>query len=161
MYYDYSEPVSKMAHHRVLAVNRGEKEKVLKVIIEPPVDQILDYLNKSVIQRQDLEETLFLKEAADDSYKRLIQPSIEREIRSSLTEEAEDHAIDIFSKNLRQLLLQPPLKGKTILGVDPAYRTGCKLAVIDETGHMKEVDVIYPTAPRKDVAGAEKRCYNY
>ncbi|MFD2639745.1 Tex family protein [Piscibacillus salipiscarius] len=157
MYYDYSEPVSKMAHHRVLAVNRGEKEKVLKVIIEPPVDQILDYLNKSVIQRQDLEETLFLKEAADDSYKRLIQPSIEREIRSSLTEEAEDHAIDIFSKNLRQLLLQPPLKGKTILGVDPAYRTGCKLAVIDETGHMKEVDVIYPTAPRKDVAGAEKK----
>ncbi|WP_425500420.1 Tex family protein [Piscibacillus halophilus] len=157
MYYDYSEPISKMAHHRVLAVNRGEKEKVLKVSIEPPVDYVLDYLNQSIIKHHDIEETSFLKEAIEDSYKRLIQPSIERDIRSSLTDEAEDHAIDIFAKNLRQLLLQPPLKGKMILGIDPAYRTGCKLAIVDDTGHMREVDVIYPTAPRHDVAGAEKR----
>ncbi|MGP4074036.1 Tex family protein [Piscibacillus sp. B03] len=157
MYYDYSEPVSKMAHHRVLAVNRGEKEKILKVSIEPPLDQIMDYLNRSIIKKQNVEETAFLKVAIEDSYKRLIQPSIERDIRSSLTDEAEDHAIEIFAKNLRQLLLQPPLKGKMILGVDPAFRTGCKLAVVDETGHMKEVDVIYPTAPRNDVAGAEKK----
>ncbi|MGM8216625.1 Tex family protein [Bacillaceae bacterium W0354] len=157
MYYDYKEPVIKIAHHRVLAVNRGEKEKVLKVSIEPPVDSILDYLNRSLIKRQDTEEAGFIKAAVEDSYKRLIQPSIEREIRSALTEKAEDHAIDIFAKNLRNLLLQPPLKGKTILGVDPAYRTGCKLAVIDETGHMKYIDVIYPTAPKNDVAGAEKK----
>lgn len=157
MYYDYSEPVSKMVHHRVLAVNRGEKEKILKVSIEPPLVQIIDYLNRSIIKKQNVEETAFLKAAIEDSYKRLIQPSIERDIRSSLTDEAEDHAIEIFAKNLRQLLLQPPLKGKMILGVDPAFRTGCKLAVVDETGHMKEVDVIYPTAPRNDVAGAEKK----
>ncbi|RPF57103.1 Tex family protein [Aquisalibacillus elongatus] len=157
MYYEYSEPVSKMAHHRVLAVNRGEKEKVLKVSIEPPADQILDYLNKSIVKKQDIEETAFLKQAIEDSYKRLIQPSIEREIRTAMTDEAEDHAIDIFAKNLKNLLLQPPLKGKMILGVDPAYRTGCKLSVVDETGHMKEVDVIYPTAPKKDTVGAEKK----
>ncbi|TFB13243.1 RNA-binding transcriptional accessory protein [Filobacillus milosensis] len=157
MYYDYREPVPKMAHHRVLAVNRGEKEKVLKVTIEPPTDTILDYLVRSIIKSQGLEEADFLKEAINDGYKRLIQPSIERDIRSTMTDEAEDHAIDIFAKNLRNLLLQPPLKGKMILGVDPAFRTGCKLAVVDETGHMKEVDVIYPTAPRNDVKGAEKK----
>ncbi|GEL78781.1 Tex family protein [Tenuibacillus multivorans] len=157
MYYEYHEPVSKMAHHRVLAINRGEKEKVLKVTIEPPIDPILDYLNRSIIKRRDVEETSFLNRAIEDSYKRLIQPSIERDIRSTLTDDAEDHAIDIFAKNLRNLLLQPPLKGKTILGVDPAFRTGCKLAVIDETGHMKYVDVIYPTAPKNDVTGAEKK----
>lgn len=157
MYYDYKEPVAKIANHRVLAINRGEKEKVLKVAIEPPIDAIIAYLNKSIIKNNDLEEKALIEAAIEDSYKRLIQPSIERDIRATLTEKAEDHAIDIFAKNLRNLLLQPPLKGKTILGVDPAYRTGCKLAVIDELGQMKYIDVIYPTAPKNDVEGAEKK----
>ncbi|MDV2583375.1 Tex family protein [Alkalibacillus haloalkaliphilus] len=157
MYYVYREPVKSMASHRVLAVNRGEKEKVLKVAIEPPVDTIIDYIKRAVIKNRETEEAVIINEAIEDSYKRLIQPSIERDIRTSLTEEAEEHAIDIFAKNLRNLLLQPPLKGKTILAVDPAFRTGCKLAIVDETGQMKSVDVIYPTEPRKDVAGAEKK----
>ncbi|MDQ0352984.1 uncharacterized protein J2R98_002835 [Alkalibacillus filiformis] len=157
MYYEYREPVKSMASHRVLAVNRGEKEKVLKVAIEPPVDSILDYIKRAVIKNSETEEAVIINEAIEDSYKRLIQPSIERDIRTSLTEEAEEHAIDIFAKNLRNLLLQPPLKGKTILAVDPAFRTGCKLAIVDETGQMQSVDVIYPTEPRKDVAGAEKK----
>ncbi|GEN47154.1 Tex family protein [Alkalibacillus haloalkaliphilus] len=157
MYYEYREPVKSMASHRVLAVNRGEKEKVLKVAIEPPVDTIIDYIKRAVIKNRETEEAAIINAAIEDSYKRLIQPSIERDIRTSLTEEAEEHAIDIFAKNLRNLLLQPPLKGKTILAVDPAFRTGCKLAIVDETGQMKSVDVIYPTEPRKDVAGAEKK----
>ncbi len=157
MYYDYHEPVSKVAPHRVLAMNRGEKEKVLKVTIEAPIDAILDYLKKEVIKNGQIQEAKILEAAIEDAYKRLIEPSIERDIRSTLTEAAEEHAIDIFGKNLKNLLLQPPLKGKMILGVDPAFRTGCKLAVIDETGSMQEVDVIYPTEPRKDVKGAEKK----
>ncbi|PKR77001.1 RNA-binding transcriptional accessory protein [Halalkalibacillus sediminis] len=156
MYYEYHEPVVKTAPHRVLAMNRGEKEKVLKVMIEPPEEMIMDFLHRSIIKSGG-EEKAFLENAIEDSYKRLIQPSIERDIRSTLTEGAEEHAIDIFAKNLKNLLLQPPLKGKTILGVDPAFRTGCKLAVVDETGQMKSVDVIYPTAPKNDVAGAEKK----
>ncbi|NIK11935.1 helix-hairpin-helix domain-containing protein [Alkalibacillus almallahensis] len=161
MYYEYEEPIRKIVPHRVLAVNRGEKEKVLKVSIEPPADKVLDYLKRAVIRNQDTEEAQLIDEAIQDSYKRLIQPSIERDIRTSLTDDAEEHAIDIFAKNLRNLLLQPPLKGKTILGVDPAFRTGCKLSVVEDTGQMQEVDVMYPTAPKKDVEGAEKKVLQF
>ncbi|WP_188207787.1 Tex family protein [Alkalibacillus aidingensis] len=157
MYYDYQEPIRSVASHRVLAMNRGEKEKVLKISIESPVETILHYIKQSVIKNQYTAEKSFLETAIEDSYKRLIEPSIERDIRTSLTETAEEQAIEIFAKNLRSLLLQPPLKGKTILGVDPAYRTGCKLAVVDETGQMETVGVIYPTEPKKDIAGAEKK----
>ena len=157
MYYDFQEQVSKIAHHRVLAVNRGEKEKVLRVTIEPPVENVISYLQKEIIMNQDIEEANIIQAAIDDGYKRLLEPSIERDIRSSLTETAEEHAIDIFAKNLKNVLLQPPLKGKVMLGVDLAFRTGCKLAVIDETGAKQEVDVIYPTEPRKDVKGSEKK----
>ncbi|MFC0015111.1 MULTISPECIES: Tex family protein [Allobacillus] len=157
MYYDFQEQVAKIAHHRVLAVNRGEKEKVLKVTIEPPVEAVISYLQKEIIINENIEEANIIQAAIDDGYKRLLEPSIERDIRSSLTETAEEHAIDIFAKNLKNLLLQPPLKGKVMLGVDPAFRTGCKLAVIDETGMKQEVDVIYPTEPRKDVKGSEKK----
>ena len=156
MYYDYNEQVKQIANHRVLAINRGEKENVLKVTIEPPIDDILTYLREQVIVKKDISEAAIIQAAIEDSYKRLIQPAIERDIRSSLTERAEEHAIDIFAKNLRNLLLQPPLKGKMVLGVDPAYRTGCKLAVVDETGQVKEIDVVYPTPPRNDIEGAEK-----
>src|SRR5690625_3221967 len=156
MYYDYNEQVKQIANHRVLAINRGEKENVLKVTIEPPIDDILTYLREQVIVKKDISEAAIIQAAIEDSYKRLIQPAIERDIRSSLTERAEEHAIDIFTKNLRNLLLQPPLKGKMVLGVDPAYRTGCKLAVVDETGQVKEIDVVYPTPPRNDIEGAEK-----
>ncbi|MBY7142398.1 RNA-binding transcriptional accessory protein [Virgibacillus sp. NKC19-3] len=157
MYYDYSESVRSMVSHRILALNRGEKEEVLKVSIQPPIEIITEYLRREIIKRATNEQTVeILHEAIDDAYKRLIQPSIEREIRSSLTEKAEEQAIEVFSKNLKNLLLQPPLKGKTILGVDPAFRTGCKLAVVDETGKVHDVSVMYPTAPKNDTAGAEK-----
>src|SRR5690625_4611589 len=156
MYYDYNEQVKQIANHRVLAINRGEKENVLKVTIEPPIDDILTYLREQVIVKKDISEAAIIQAAIEDSYKRLIQPAIERDIRSSLTERAEEHAIDIFAKNLRNLLLQPPLKGKMVLGIDPAYRTGCKLAVVDETGQVKEIDVVNPTPPRNDIEGAEK-----
>lgn len=157
MYYDYHEAVRTMVSHRVLALNRGEKEGILRVAIEPPIDWILTYLHRKVIKNQaDGSCVDIIKEAIDDSYKRLIQPSIEREIRGGLTEMAELQAIDIFSENLKNLLLQPPLKGRTVLGVDPAFRTGCKLAVVDETGRVHGVSVMYPTAPRNDVDGAEK-----
>ncbi|MCZ0702675.1 uncharacterized protein J2T56_001010 [Natronobacillus azotifigens] len=158
MYYAYEEPVKSIVAHRVLALNRGEKEGIIKLSIEPPVDSIYEYLSRQILRPNATEAVRsFLQEAIVDSYKRLIQPSIEREIRSHLSEAAEEQAIEIFSKNLSNLLLQPPLKGKMILGVDPAFRTGCKLAVVDETGLMKEVDVIYPTAPKKDIAGAERK----
>ncbi len=156
MYYDYSEAVRSIASHRVLALNRGEKEEVLKVSIEPPVEVVMDYLKKNVIAKQSHPTSSILVGAIEDSYKRLIQPSIEREIRNSLSETAEDQAIDVFSKNLRNLLLQPPLKGKVVLGVDPAYRTGCKLSVIDETGKVQAIKVVYPTPPKNDKQGAEK-----
>ncbi|EDL62818.1 Tex family protein [Bacillus sp. SG-1] len=147
MYYDYSEPVSKIVPHRVLAVNRGEKEGILKASIEPNVERIHNFLVKNVIKKESVASRA-IKEAIEDSYKRLIQPSIEREIRNALTETAEDRAIHIFTENLRKLLLQPPLKGKMVLGVDPAYRTGCKLAVVDQTGKMMEINVIYPHPPK-------------
>lgn len=157
MYYDYNEAVRSMVSHRILALNRGEKEGVLKVAIETPIEGIIRYLQEQVIHRSTIGEVReVLERAIDDSYKRLIQPSIEREIRNALSEKAEDQAIDVFSKNLKNLLLQPPLKGKTILGVDPAFRTGCKLAIVDETGKVHEVSVMYPTAPKNDVEGAEK-----
>ena len=157
MYYSYNEAVRSLVSHRILALNRGEKEDVLKVGIEPPTERIESFLKKKILKnRANDKEQEILNEAIEDSYKRLIQPSIEREIRNSLTEKAEDQAIEVFSENLKNLLLQPPLKGKTILGVDPAFRTGCKLAVVDETGKVHEVSVMFPTAPRNDTAGAEK-----
>ncbi|WP_163971793.1 Tex family protein [Oceanobacillus halotolerans] len=157
MYYDYSESVRSMVSHRILALNRGEKEDILKVTITPPIERIMTFLQKEIISNPSNEAARsYVQEAIEDSYKRLIQPSIEREIRNNLTEKAEEQAIDVFSKNLKNLLLQPPLKGKTVLGVDPAFRTGCKLAVVDETGKMHEVGVMYPTAPKNDTAGAEK-----
>ncbi|SDD09724.1 uncharacterized protein SAMN05421663_106252 [Terribacillus halophilus] len=157
MYYAYQEPIRQMASHRTLAVNRGEKEGILRVTVEPPADDILAYLNRKIIkQRTSAEVASALKTVIEDSYKRLIQPSVEREIRALLSEKAEGQAIKIFSENLKNLLLQPPLKGRVVLGVDPAFRTGCKLAVIDETGKLLEKNVIYPTAPRNDVKGAKK-----
>lgn len=147
MYYDYEEPVNKIVPHRTLALNRGEKEEILKIAIKVPNETIVQYLEKKWIFKNDAPSYGIIKEAIEDGYKRLIQPSIEREIRSELTEKAEEQAIHIFSENLRNLLLQPPLKGKMVLGVDPAYRTGCKLAVVDETGKVLEIGVIYPHPP--------------
>ena len=147
MYYDFEEPVNRLAGHRVLALNRGEKEKFLTVKIEAPQDDILRYLEKKMIHSDNPHTTPILKEAAEDSYKRLIAPAIEREIRSDLTEKAEDGAISVFKKNLHQLLMQPPIVGQTVLGWDPAFRTGWKLAVVDPTGKVIGTTVIYPTAP--------------
>lgn len=157
MYYEFNEAVRSLVSHRILALNRGEKEGVLKVTIEPPIERIVEFLRKKVVKSSDNQTVSDILQAAiDDGYKRLIQPSIERDIRNSLTEKAEEQAIDVFSKNLKNLLLQPPLKGKTVLGVDPAFRTGCKLAVVDETGKVHSVGVMYPTAPKHDIVGAEK-----
>jgi uncharacterized protein len=147
MYYEYEEPIYKIVPHRTLALNRGEKEDVLKINIKPNTDFILNYLFKKWVQDGRALAAPIVKEAIEDGYKRLIQPSIEREIRNELTEKAEEQAIMIFSENLRKLLLQPPLKGKVVLGVDPAYRTGCKLAVVDDTGKVLNIDVIYPHPP--------------
>lgn len=150
MYYHFAEPVSKIAGHRILAVNRGEKEKILTVKIEAPQDRILAYLEKKVIIRDNPRTTPVLKTAVMDSYQRLIAPAIEREVRSALTEKAEDGAIRVFGKNLEQLLMQPPIAGKVVLGWDPAFRTGCKLAVVDSTGKVLDTTVIYPTAPTNE-----------
>jgi uncharacterized protein len=157
MYYNYSEPIQKIVPHRVLAMNRGEKEEILKIAIVSPVEEILQYLEKRVIKNPSSPAAMYVQEAIEDSYKRLIQPSIEREIRKELTEKAEEQAIHIFSENLRNLLLQPPMKGKIVLGVDPAYRTGCKLAVVDETGKMLHVDVIYPHPPKAKPEEAKEK----
>ncbi|MGN1267846.1 MAG: Tex family protein [Dorea sp.] len=147
MYYDFEEPVSKLAGHRTLALNRGEKEKFLTVKIEAPEEDILRYLEKQTIHSENPYTTPILKDVVEDSYKRLIAPAIEREIRNELTEKAEDGAITVFGKNLEQLLMQPPIVGQTVLGWDPAFRTGCKLAVVDPTGKVIGTTVIYPTAP--------------
>lgn len=155
MYYNFSEPVAKMAGHRILAVNRGENEKILTVKIEAPVDKILSYLEKQIIVRDNRYTTGIIKEAIEDSYERLIAPSIEREIRNQLTETAEAGAIKVFGKNLEQLLLQPPITGHVVLGWDPAFRTGCKLAVVDATGKVLDTTVIYPTAPQNKVTEAK------
>ena len=147
MYYEYSENIAKVAGHRVLALNRGEKEKFLNVKIEAPEEDILRYLQKKVIRKDNPVTSPVLKEVVEDSYKRLIAPAIEREIRNLLTEKAEDGAIKVFGKNLEQLLMQPPIVGQVVLGWDPAFRTGCKLAVVDPTGKVIGTTVIYPTAP--------------
>lgn len=151
MYYEYEEQVGKIVPHRVLALNRGEKEGILKVSLLTPLDKIINVIEKKFIQRLHSPVTPYIEETIADSYKRLIEPSIEREIRKELSEKAEDQAIHIFSENLRNLLLQPPLKGRVVLGVDPAYRTGCKLAVVDETGKVLHIAVIYPTPPKNEV----------
>ncbi|MGN0299864.1 MAG: Tex family protein, partial [Lachnospiraceae bacterium] len=155
MYYEFEEPVSKIVGHRILALNRGEKEKVLTVKILAPVDKIITYLEKQIITSDNRFTTPLLKEAIADSYDRLIAPSIERDIRNELTEKAEDGAISVFGKNLKQLLLQPPIAGHVVLGWDPAFRTGCKLAVVDSTGKVLETKVIFPTAPQNKVAEAK------
>lgn len=157
MYYEYSEPVSKVVPHRILALNRGEKEDLLRVSIKPKADIILSYLQRKWITKNHSVTAAAVTEAIEDAYKRLIQPSIEREIRNELTEKAEEQAIHIFSENLRKLLLQPPLKGKVVLGVDPAFRTGCKLAAVDETGKVLSIGVIYPhTSGSKNTEAKDK-----
>lgn len=155
MYYNYEEPVSKVAGHRVLALNRGEKEKILTVKVDAPVERILRFLETKTIINENPYTTPVLKAVIEDSYDRLIAPAIEREIRNDLTEKAEDGAITVFGKNLEQLLLQPPIAGKVVLGWDPAFRTGCKLAVVDETGKVLDTKVIYPTAPQNKVEEAK------
>ncbi|RIO73992.1 RNA-binding transcriptional accessory protein [Staphylococcus gallinarum] len=160
MYYDYSEPIKKIANHRVLAINRGEKEKVISVKLEMDITGIENYIRKYEVTSEH-EGTEFIVDAVKDSLKRLIMPSIEREIRGDLTEKAEAHAIDVFSENLRNLLLQPPMKGKQILGVDPAFRTGCKLAVINPFGTFIAKGVMYPHPPVNKVEAAEKTFLKY
>lgn len=155
MYYQYEEPLKKVAGHRTLALNRGENEKFLIVKVEAPTDRILQYLRTKVITKDNPATSPILEEVIQDSYSRLIAPAIEREIRNELTEKAEDGAISVFGKNLEQLLLQPPIAGKVVLGWDPAFRTGCKLAVVDETGKVLDTKVIYPTAPQNKVAEAK------
>ena len=150
MYYHFQEPVAKLAGHRVLALNRGEKEKFLTVKVEAPEDRILRYLEKQIIKKENPNTTDALKEVIEDSYKRLIAPAIEREIRNAQTEKAEEGAMNVFGKNLQQLLMQPPISGKVVLGWDPAFRTGCKLAVVDPTGKVLDTAVVYPTAPTNE-----------
>ncbi|GAB1306265.1 Tex family protein [Bacillus altitudinis] len=157
MYYDYQEPIKKIVPHRVLAVNRGEKEGILKAAIEPPAENIRFYLDKQVLKGKQTTARPYIEAAIDDAYKRLIQPSIEREIRKELTEKAEEQAIHIFAENLRKLLLQPPMKGKRVLGVDPAFRTGCKLAVVDDTGKVHHIGIIYPHPPVQKKAEAKQK----
>ena len=156
MYYDYKEPILKIPSHRILAINRGEKEEFLKVKIEKPDEKILDYLKKQIIIDYKSQFNEILSIAIEDSYKRLIEPSIDREIRNDLTERSEEKAIKVFGKNAKQLLLQPPIKGMTVMGFDPAYRTGCKIAVIDHTGKLLATTTVYPTEPQNDVDGAKK-----
>ena len=155
MYYQYEEPLKKVAGHRTLALNRGENEKFLVVRVEAPVERILQYLRKKVVIKDNPVTSPVLEDVITDSYDRLIAPAIEREIRNELTEKAEDGAITVFGKNLEQLLLQPPIKGKVVLGWDPAFRTGCKLAVVDETGKVLDTKVIFPTAPQNKVTEAK------
>ena len=155
MYYNFEEPVKKIAGHRVLALNRGEAEKVLTVKVNAPVERIIRYLETKLITKENEFTTPILQEVAADSYERLIAPAIEREIRNDLTEKAEDGAINVFGKNLEQLLLQPPIAGKVVLGWDPAFRTGCKLAVVDATGKVLDTKVIYPTEPQNKVKEAK------
>lgn len=155
MYYDYSENVNKIPSHRILAINRGEKEEFLKVKIEKEEDKILEKIEKDIIKGEN-QFTQYLKDTIQDSFKRLIEPSIDREIRSDLTEKAEEQAIKVFGKNAKQLLLGAPIKGITVMGFDPAYRTGCKIAIIDETGKVLDIATVYPTEPQNDIEGAEK-----
>ncbi|MBR3280414.1 MAG: RNA-binding transcriptional accessory protein [Clostridia bacterium] len=156
MYYEYSEPVNKIPSHRILAINRGEKEEFLKVKIDGTDEEIISYLNKQVIVENSPRED-FLKAAVEDSYKRLIKPSVENEVRNDLTEKADEQAIKVFGQNAKKLLLQPPLKDLVVMGFDPAYRTGCKIAVISETGKLLDTTTVYPTEPQNDVEGAKKK----
>lgn len=156
MYYDYREKINQIPSHRILAINRGEKEEALKVKLEKPEDKIIEYMEKDIILGKNQFEEM-LKNTILDAFKRLIEPSIEREIRSDLTEKAEEQAIKVFGKNAKQLLLGAPIKGKTVMGFDPAYRTGCKIAVIDETGKVLDTETVYPTAPQNDVEGARNK----
>ena len=156
MYYDFKEPILKIPSHRILAINRGENEEFLKVKVEKPEEKILDYLRKQIIKDAKSQFNEPLTTVIEDSYKRLIEPSIEREIRSDLTERSEEQAIKVFGKNAKQLLLQPPIKEMTVMGFDPAYRTGCKIAVIDKTGKLLDTTTVYPTEPQNDVEGAKK-----
>ncbi len=161
MYYDFSEKVSKIPSHRILAINRGEKENFLKVKIEKPEDLIIGFMEKDIIKLNPNNQFVdILKNTIQDSFKRLIEPSIEREIRSDLTEKADEKAIKVFGQNAKQLLLGAPLKGLTVMGFDPAYRTGCKIAVIDETGKLLATTTVYPTEPQNDVIGAKKELTN-
>ena len=155
MYYDFCMPIKKMVGYRVLAVNRGETEKILTVKVDAPEEEIIEYLNKRIIVHPECDAAIYIEEAIKDSYDRLIAPSIEREIRNELTEMAEEGAIDVFGKNLHQLLMQPPVAGHVVLGWDPAFRTGCKLAVVDATGKVLDTVVIYPTPPQNKVAEAK------
>jgi len=156
MYNDYMEPVAKVAKHRILAINRGEKEEFLKVGIEVPQEQITGYLKANTVKKPRSITAMYVEKAVGDSYQRLIFPSIEREVRNELTESADEHAMKVFAENLRNLLLQPPVKGRVVLGLDPAYRTGCKIAVVDDTGKVLDTTVIYPTPPQSKVEEAKK-----
>jgi uncharacterized protein len=156
MYYDFSEPVPKIAGHRVLAINRGEKEEFLKVKIDVPSERIIEYLKIRLIKKPRSITSEYVERALADSYERLISPSVEREVRNALTEMAQEKAMKVFSTNLKNLLLQPPVKGKTVLGLDPAYRTGCKIAVVDDTGKVLDTTVIYPTPPQNKIEEAKK-----
>ena len=156
MYYDYKEPILRMPSHRILAINRGEKEEFLKVNLVKPEEKIIDFLNRKIIKYDKSQFNEMLLNTILDSYKRLIEPSIEREIRADLTSKAEEKAIKVFGQNAKQLLLQPPIKEMTVIGFDPAYRTGCKIAVIDQTGKLLDCTTIYPTEPQNDVQGARK-----
>lgn len=157
MYYDFTEPVRKIAPHRILAINRGEKEEFLSVKIEAPVEEILGALYSAMLKDRDSITTPYVRMAVDDAYKRLIAPSIEREIRADLTEKGEEQAIKVFAANLHSLLMQAPIKGKVVLGFDPGFRTGCKVAVVDDTGKLLDTATVYSTAPQNDVEGTKKK----
>ena len=156
MYYHFAEPVSKIAGHRVLAINRAEKEKMVNVTIEVPEEKLIGWLKRQVVHQKNPYTTEMMEAAAEDSYRRLIAPAVEREVRNALTEKAEEGAMTVFGKNLQQLLMQPPIKGLTVLGWDPAFRTGCKLAVVDPTGKVLDTVVIYPTEPQKKIDQAKE-----
>ena len=156
MYYHFAEPVSKIAGHRVLAINRAEKEKMVNVTIEVPKEKLIGWLKRQVVHQKNPYTTEMMEAAAEDSYRRLIAPAVEREVRNALTEKAEEGAMTVFGKNLQQLLMQPPIKGQTVLGWDPAFRTGCKLAVVDPTGKVLDTVVIYPTEPQKKIDQAKE-----
>lgn len=161
MYYDYSEPVKSMANHRVLAINRGEKDKKLRVSLEVLGVDVVEVLTKELVEKPNEDTAKYLEEAIEDGYKRLLFPSIEREIRNELTEKAEEEAIKVFAINLEPLLLQPPIRGKNVMAIDPAFRTGCKVAIIDETGRILDYGVVYPTAPRNEVEKTKKTLTNF
>ena len=159
MYYDYKEKINQIPSHRILAINRGEKEEALKVKLDKPEEKIIEHIEKDIIKGESQFKEM-LQNTILDSFKRLIEPSIDREIRNEWTEKAEEKAIKVFGKNAKQLLLGAPIKGKTVMGFDPAYRTGCKIAVIDETGKVLDIETVYPTAPQNDVEGAKKKLLN-